>query len=66
MKTLTAIAGAVRTALDQGVFNGDITADSSWQEIREYLRQTVPPNLDWPPSLVEAEILKVASDMRPI
>jgi hypothetical protein len=65
MNTIKAIAAAVRKELDAAVKDGDIDADSSWSEIAECLRQRVEPEPDWPKSMVEAEIVLVAQDMRP-
>lgn len=65
MTTWDSIYGAVRTQVDQGIHDGDIDADSSKEEIVEYLRQSVEVMMDWPPAMVSKIIVLVAEDMRP-
>lgn len=76
MTTLQAIAQAVSETIAEGVRLDFLNADSSWEEIAEYARCSVPEVLrPKKPStasdravyaLVEAEIVTQAQDMRPL
>lgn len=61
MDIQTAINGAIKTAIDQGIANGFLNPNNkSYQDAVEYLLENVPPNLDWPPRLVESCINSAA------
>ena len=66
MSTKAEVEEEVQQVVEQGIKDGDIDADSSWQEIREFLLNSVERKSDWPKSLVDSTITAVPLDMRPM